>query len=153
MNSVAFKIKQFTLATMLDKASGALGSKSDLEILRSFKITGEGDHLRCAATDTDLTVLARASAVEVIGEGSLCVNAQKLIQITRQLSDDDVITIKRDGKHVLVSTQAVKWSLVAEDPDAYPPIPDPASAKFEMVDTKEFMRALSKVSCACAVVS
>ena len=147
-----FKVKQFILSSMLEKAAGAIGSKSDLEILKSFMFTVQRGKILCVATDTELTVLASSNAVEVLASGSIVLPAEKLLPITKQMAPEDLISIGPDGdKKAIISSISTFWTIRADSPDNYPPIPDPAEVKFEFVDRAELMAALVKVSTACAV--
>lgn len=148
---VQFRTKVFTLAAMTQKASGALGIGGDDNILRSFKMTAENGHLRCVATDMDLTVIAHADGVEVNGEGSVVMPAQRIKEILKELPAEETIEITiEDPRRASIRTGVASWTVLTDRPDDYPEIPDPVGVNFAMVDKESFASSLAKVAPACA---
>lgn len=145
-----FEIKQFSLAAMLDKAQGAIGSKTDMEILKAFKITADGSHVRCVATDTELTVLAITESVQVLSQGSVVIPADKLIPITKQLGPEEVISVHVDTTKARIDASGIYWQVRCEDPNLYPPTPSPEDVEFQIIDRQEFSNALAHVALACS---
>ena len=141
-----FSIKRHTLGAMLDKASGALGSAGDIDILQYFKFVLDDSGLRIVSTDIDLTVLAQTSNVDIDVPGSFVVIADKLRKLVRLLELDDVVNFEVEERfRVHVFTSDVSWHLSGADPSEYPEVPDPSQVTWFTADREKFKNALRKV--------
>lgn len=148
-----FSIKNFVLTSILSKVKGVVGSKTDLEILKSVKIQLSQSILLCAATDTALSVIAKTTAIENVTDGALVIPEDKLGSISREVGPDATLTFcPQDDHHCLITTDnnECTWSIRMDNPDDYPVLPDPDVTEWQVLDRIEFSAALAAVSPAAA---
>lgn len=151
-SGVKFNIKCYVLRGVIQKAAGALGSGSDMSILKSYRLMVEDDQLRCVTTDTALSVIAIVEGVEVVTPGQLLLPADKISAILKAISDDAVITITATAQmRVSIATEETIWELVTDNVDDYPDdIPDPQGVEFQYINRPGLTTGLRAVLPACS---
>lgn len=121
-----FHIQKTLLQDILQTVNGAVPNRPSLQVLNNFALRLEGNFLEVSATDLDFAVRMN---VEVEGErdGSVMVNAHRLLELVRSLADPSVTTIDFDVEDY---NATIRWSergkanLTGFDADEFPPIPE-----------------------------
>jgi DNA polymerase-3 subunit beta len=90
-----FEAEKSLLLEALQTASHAVPSKATLQILNNFLFQLEGNYLEISATDLDMGVSLK---LEVKGDrdGSVVVNARKILDIVKELPDQPVVIEEED---------------------------------------------------------
>ncbi len=104
-----FTVSQTEFADAYNRIAPAVPTKTTLPILSNILLRLEGNTLRMVATDLEISVL---TDVQVQGQedGSLCIPAKKIGDITRELEGLDVTFQKDDNLNLQI--QAGKGSYV-----------------------------------------
>lgn len=127
-----FSIKQSVLKEELGYIQGVVERKSTIPVLSNILIEslGEGS-IRIVGTDLDVTIRCDAEA-NIIKPGAMCVQARKLFDIVRTLSDGEVKFKKEDNEWVEMKAGRAKFRLAGVSREQYPEIPIFKSASMKL---------------------
>lgn len=143
--------KRFALQALLEKAAGIVPTKESVPILKNFLVeaTTEPGKLSVAATDLELSMVASTLMVQVEEEGRALLPANRMLQILREASDDDLSLVVADHK-ALLEVGKTSWNLSIQDDAEYPELPDLEESTYETVSLPEFLNGLKSVRYAAA---
>ena len=121
-----FQIQKAVFLDALSAAVNAVPNKSTIQILNNFALRLEGNVLEVSATDLDLGIRVK---VEVEGErdGSVVINARKLLELVKSLVDPSITTVSVDVENYLAK---IRWSekgqasITGFDASDFPPFPE-----------------------------
>jgi DNA polymerase-3 subunit beta len=127
-----FSIKQSVLKEELGYIQGVVERKSTIPVLSNILIEslGEGS-IRIVGTDLDVTIRCDAEA-NIIKAGAMCVQARKLFDIVRTLSDGEIHFKKEDNEWVEMKAGRAKFRLAGVSREQYPEIPIFKSASMKL---------------------
>jgi len=127
-----FSIKQSILKEELGYIQGVVERKSTIPVLSNILIEslGEGS-IRIVGTDLDVTIRCDAE-VDIKKPGAMCVQARKLFDIVRTLSDGDVHFKKEENEWVEMKAGRAKFRLAGVNKEQYPEIPIFKSAPMKL---------------------
>ena len=127
-----FSIKQSVLKEELGYIQGVVERKSTIPVLSNILIEslGEGS-IRIVGTDLDVTIRCDAEA-DIKKPGAMCVQARKLFDIVRTLSDGDVHFKKEENEWVEMKAGRAKFRLAGVNKEQYPEIPIFKSAPMKL---------------------
>lgn len=127
-----FSIKQSVLKEELGYIQGVVERKSTIPVLSNILIEslGEGS-IRIVGTDLDVTIRCDAEA-NIIKPGAMCVQARKLFDIVRTLSEGDISFKKEDNEWVEMKAGRAKFRLAGVNKEQYPEIPIFKSAPLKL---------------------
>ncbi|MBL8123065.1 MAG: DNA polymerase III subunit beta [Pyrinomonadaceae bacterium] len=127
-----FSIKQSILKEELGYIQGVVERKSTIPVLSNILIEslGEGS-IRIVGTDLDVTIRCDAEA-DIKKPGAMCVQARKLFDIVRTLSDGDVHFKKEENEWVEMKAGRAKFRLAGVNKEQYPEIPIFKSAPMKL---------------------
>ena len=127
-----FSIKQNVLKEELGYIQGVVERKSTIPVLSNILIEslGEGS-IRIVGTDLDVTIRCDAEA-NIIKPGAMCIQARKLFDIVRTLSDGDIHFKKEDNEWVEMKAGRAKFRLAGVNREQYPEIPIFKSASMKL---------------------
>ena len=122
-----FSVSSSDLQKALTAASGAVPSKSTLPILECVLFEKDGDALKLAATDLEVSIVQRIPVqFETNGSGSterIAVPAKRLLDTLRALPDLPV-TFSSDAEfQVELTTDQGRYKMVGYDGGDYPALP------------------------------
>lgn len=122
-----FSVSSSDLQKALTAASGAVPSKSTLPILECVLFEKDGDALRLAATDLEVSIVQRMPVqFETNGSGAtdrIAVPAKRLLDTLRALPDLPV-TFSSDAEfQVELTTDQGRYKMVGYDGGDYPALP------------------------------
>ena len=129
-----FQIQKAVFLDALSAAVNAVPNKSTIQILNNFALRLEGNVLEVSATDLDLGIRVK---VEVEGQrdGSVVINARKLLELVKSLVDPSITTVSVDVENFLAK---IRWSekgqasITGFDASDFPPFPTLNFAKSEL---------------------
>ena len=121
-----FQIQKNVFLDALSAAINAVPNKSTIQILNNFALRLEGNVLEVSATDLDLGIRVK---VEVEGQrdGSVVINARKLLELVKSLVDPSITTVSVDVENFLAK---IRWSekgqasITGFDASDFPPFPE-----------------------------
>jgi DNA polymerase-3 subunit beta len=118
-----FEAPKSVIFEALQSASYAVPNKSTLQILNNFLLRLEGNFLEISATDLDLGIRVRT---EVTGhrDGSVVVNARKLLDLVKVLPDTPVSLSVDDYLLRISWGQKGKASITGFDASDFPAFPE-----------------------------
>lgn len=119
-----FTINQRVLRDELDFVQGVVEKKSTIPVLANVLIETVGkDGVRITGTDLDVTLRCAASAT-VKEEGAICIQAKRLFDVVRLLSDGDVHFVKEDNDWVRMRSGKSKYRLAGVSREQFPEVPN-----------------------------
>jgi len=120
---VKFEAKKSVLLQALQSASYAVPNKATLQILNNFLLRLEGNFLEISGTDLDLGIRVRT---EVVGgrDGSIVVNARKLLDLVKVLPDTQITISEEDYLLRVTWGQKGKASITGFDASDFPAFPE-----------------------------
>lgn len=130
------------LLKVLTTAFKAVPSKAAIPMMENFLIKVADNNLSVTATDGGITV---SSAIEAEGEGSVCVEAKRLIEAISLLPDTD-IEIVAENNFCDINYGNGKFQIPAFDPDDFPTINTLITGNTTTMICAELKEALAYVS-------
>jgi DNA polymerase-3 subunit beta len=100
----------------------AVAARELKPILRNLKVIADQRGLTLIATDLELGMRHELRSPRVEEEGSAILPTQKITQILREATDEE-LTIEADESRVLVQGSQCEWEMPSENPDEFPDIP------------------------------
>lgn len=149
-----FTVSSADLLRALSTASGAVPSKSTLPILECVLFEREGDTLRIAATDLEISIV-QALPVSFEQNGTdakqrIAVPAKRLTDTLRALPDLPV-TVTTDGEfNVELTTDQGRYKMVGYDGGDYPALPNLEDAQTVTAEGAVVKRAIDKTGFAAS---
>ena len=147
-----FVIDKTTFQDVLQAAINAVPNKSTIQILNNFALRLEGNFLEVSATDLNLGIRAQ---VEVQGErdGSVVINARKLLEIVKSLVDPSITNVTMDVQDFLATIQwseRGKASITGFDASDFPPFPEVSEGEALNFAASELAFLAEKTAFACS---
>lgn len=135
-------IDKTDLQNILKKAISATEKKSALPILSNFLLKAEDNKLIIEATDLE-THIRLSVFTQVEEEGSACVNAKRLTDISRLLPTDKV-NISLEGNTLKIKSGKTKYSLPTANVEDFPQMKEfPEDLSF-IISGDEIQNAIRK---------
>ena len=112
----------------------AVSSRTAIQILSGILLEAQGDELRLAATDMELSLRATVPA-QVEGDGAVVLPGRTLVDIARLLPGDDV-TIEHSASEsvVHISSGSASYTLHTYNAEDFPRLPEFAETATFAVD-------------------
>lgn len=115
-----FKIKQSVLKEALGAVAGCVDKTRTIPVLNNVLIESLGENsVRITATDLDVTIRRDAEA-EIVKPGAICIEARRLIDITRNLSEGEMRFVKEKNDWVRMSAGKSKIRFTGRRRDEFP---------------------------------
>ncbi|MBK9163312.1 MAG: DNA polymerase III subunit beta [Acidobacteria bacterium] len=118
-----FSIKQSVLKEELGYIQGVVERKNTIPVLSNILIEslGEGS-IRIVGTDLDVTIRCDAEA-NIKTPGAICVQARKLFDLVRTMSEGEVHFKKEENEWVQMKAGRANFRLAGVNREQYPEIP------------------------------
>ena len=147
-----FVIEKSAFQDVLQAAINAVPNKSTIQILNNFALRLEGNFLEVSATDLNLGIRVK---VEVQGarDGSVVINARKLLELIKSLVDPSITTVSVDVQDFLATIQwseRGKASITGFDASDFPPFPEVAEGESLSFAASELAFLAEKTTFACS---
>lgn len=115
-----FKIKQSTLRDALGVVGAAADKQRTIPVLNNILIESLGENnVRLTATDLDITIRIDVEA-EIVAPGAICIEARKLIEVTRVLPDAEMRFIRDDNAWARMTCGKSKFRFAGVERDKFP---------------------------------
>lgn len=139
-------IQRAALLRPLQMIGGVVERRQTLPILANILVTvNEQGRLSLAATDLEVELIGNVDLVEPSVPGVITVSARKLLDFSRTLQDDAVITLESEGDHAVLRSGRSRFLLTTLPAEDFPIVEGgPFSIEFEMSQAK-LKKVISKV--------
>src|SRR5947209_13268087 len=123
-----FVISKGALQKELGFVQGVVEKKNTIPVLSNILIESVGENtIRLIGTDLDVTIRCETEA-DIKAQGSMCVQARKLFDISRLLPDAPVNFRKGENEWVTVKCQSANFKVPGVARDQFPEVPNFKSA-------------------------
>src|SRR5215472_5635567 len=117
----------------------AVSSRTAIQILSGILLEAQGDELRLAATDMELSLRATVPA-RVEGDGAIVLPGKTLVDIARLLPSDDVAIEHRPTESVVhLTAGTASDTLHTYNPEDFPRLPELNAVQTFAVDRKSLL--------------
>lgn len=116
-----FNVEGKSFQQQLQAVSKVINSKNTIKILDNFLLRVEGDRLSITGSDQEnvLTAFMEISATE--GEGSVCVNARRLLEITKEIDNQPLtFEINEDNMEIDLRFLNGHFNFMGESAENFP---------------------------------
>ena len=115
-----FTISSKSLLTRFTAVSKVVKSKNTIAILNDFLFEVKGNMLHITGSDQDTRLTASVAIEEVEGEGSFALNVKKMLDMTKEMAEQNIEFNVSDNLEVDITYINGHYSLMAESGDNYP---------------------------------
>jgi DNA polymerase III subunit beta len=124
----------------------AVSARTSVQILSGILLEGQGDELRLAATDMELS-LRTSVAARVEGDGAIVLPGRTLVDIARLLPGDEVTIEHRPSESVVhVTSGTASYTLHTFNPEDFPRLPDVSAVQTFAVDRDALLETIARVA-------
>lgn len=110
------------LNNVLSFVQNVVQKKTTMPILANVLLSTEGEQLTVAATDLEITAIAKATA-KIDKAGRTTLNAKVFYDVIRELPDDDISLSLTDGERVEIKCGKSVTRIIGVSADEYPGLP------------------------------
>ncbi|MFC1584701.1 DNA polymerase III subunit beta [Fibrobacterota bacterium] len=140
-----FESKKGSLLEAIQLAQNAIPSKTTLQVLNNFLLKLEGNSLEITATDLDLSIILKIE-VEGSQDGSIVVNAKKLLEVVRELPDLPVFCSVDEYVFTIKSGKSFQCNITGFDASEYPAMPEESREEPIQMEIKDLKFLYEKSS-------
>jgi len=134
------------LVARLGIVSRGLSSRSAVQILSGVLLQAEGDELRLATTDMELSLRTSLEA-RVDGEGAAVVPGRLLVDLARLLPEQEVAIEHLAEENVLrIDCGSAQYRLRTYAVEDFPRLPDVDAVPLSAVDAEPLLETIARVS-------
>ena len=139
------KIARGELLSGLGLIQGIVERKTTMPILANVLLEAGVGNLSLTATDLEVGLNGVYKA-EVISKGKVTVHARSLYDITRELADDTVHLIVKEGNWIEISCDRSRYKIVGLASDEFPTLPQRGDGDLWRCDGKILLQMIDKTS-------
>jgi DNA polymerase-3 subunit beta len=140
---VNVKVKKGDLIGTVESASKAINSRSTMPILQSILLKAKGSTLHVVGTNLELAIEAKIDA-EIEEEGSVCIDAKLLSDLTKKFSGDDIF-IESDDTNITIRNLLSEFKIVGQLAEEFPELPKLTNGNKFSVNQGIFNKAIQNV--------
>lgn len=145
MPSIDFRIDQAAFSDALEAVRRAVPGKASLPILETVRIAASGGAIALSGTDLQVHIAARVAA-DVAVPGEIAVPARALADWARALPPGTVrLALTAGAARARATSGRSAASLVFQDAEDFPALPDSGDAAELTLDARRLRRALGRV--------
>src|SRR3954467_7433727 len=124
----------------------AVSSRTAIQILSGILLEAQGEDLRLAATDMELSLRATVSA-PVEGDGAVVLPGRTLVDIARLLPGDDV-TIEHSAAEsvVHIASGSASYTLHTHNAEDFPRLPELTDTQTFEIDREALLETIGRVA-------
>ena len=148
MNNLIINGHQNKLNACLSVVEKGLPSKTTLPILNGILLEAGDDYLRFSSSNLELSIHAVEEEINIIEKGSIVLPG-KLVDVVRQLSDDDVkISVNDDNLRAEIKSGKAVFNLYGMDATEFPNFTTKAewsewnALEFSAVELKDMLKKI-----------
>src|SRR3954447_12754598 len=124
----------------------AVSSRTAIQILSGILLEAQGDELRLAATDMELSLRAAVPA-RVEGDGAVVLPGRTLVDIARLLPGDEVTIEHRAAESVVhVGSGSASYTLHTYNAEDFPRLPELSETETFAVDREALLETIGRVA-------
>jgi DNA polymerase-3 subunit beta len=134
------------LVSALGVVSRAVSTRTSVQILAGILLEAQGDELRLAATDMELSLRAVASA-QIDGDGAIVLPGKTFADIARLLPSEDVVIEHKPTESVVhVTSGSAAYTLHTYNPEDFPRLPEVDAVPTFSVDRESLLETIHRVA-------
>jgi DNA polymerase III subunit beta len=137
-------VNRQALLEELQQIQGVVERRTTIPILANILVDAQGDRLELAATDLDVTILARCPAI-VRQEGRTTINGKVIFDLVRSLPADTVDLSFSEGR-VSVKSGTFSSQLAVLDPADFPTLPEVSEGQGYAISLANLQKAIDWTS-------
>lgn len=139
------KVERETFLKGLGRVLGVVERKSTMPILSNTLLAVTGTEVTMTGTDLDVGTVT-SYPVEGAKAGRVAVDARKLHDIVKEITEPKISLKRLDNNWLEVSAGKARFKITGLSPDEFPNLPDVASAKFAAIPAKTLAEMLDKTA-------
>jgi DNA polymerase III subunit beta len=134
------------LVSALGVVSRAVSTRTSVQILSGILVEAQGNELRLAATDMELSLRATASA-QIEGDGAIVLPGKTFADIARLLPGGDVSIEHKPAESVVhVTAGSASYTLHTYNPEDFPRLQELESLQTFTVDRESLLDTIHRVA-------
>jgi len=134
------------LVQALGVVSRAVSTRTSVQILSGILLDAQGEELRLAATDMELSLRANVQA-QVEGDGAIVLPGKTLADIVRLLPADEVAIEHKPAEAVAhITSGSASYTLHMYNPDDFPRLPELDAVQTFSVDRESLLETIHRVA-------
>lgn len=127
-----FSISKNALQKELGFVQGIVERKNTIPVLSNLLIESVGENtIRLLGTDLDVSLRCDVEA-EIVQQGSMCVQARKLFEISRLLPDAPVVFRKEENDWASIKCERSNFRVAGVSRDSFPEVPTFKSTQIKL---------------------
>ena len=138
------RVNRSEFLTELAPMQGIVERRTTIPVLSHILLAAEGDQVRVAATDLDVSLTSWCQA-EVQGHGGIAVQARKFLEIIRAVDHDEVDLKLEDEKRLAISAGRSRFKINGLSPEDFPTLPEVGESEATEIPFADLKRMVSKV--------
>lgn len=145
-----FNCNQNTLSKALNTVSKAVTTRTTIPVLKGFLLKATSDNkLTLSSSDLDFSI-ETVIDVDTESEGSVVVNAKLFNEIIKKLVNERITVELKDNFMVNLKTPSSEFSIVSQNADDFPNIPEIDNCLSELLFDKQLLKNMIKQTQFCA---
>jgi DNA polymerase III subunit beta len=134
------------LVAALGVVSRAVSARTSVQILSGILLEAQGNELRLAATDMELSLRANVPA-QIDGDGAIVLPGKTLVDIARLLPADEVAIEHKPAESVVhVTSGSASYTLHTYNPEDFPRLPELDAVQTFSVDREPLLETIQRVA-------
>src|SRR6266496_1632769 len=134
------------LVSALGVISRAVSTRTSVQILSGILLETQGDELRLAATDMELSLRAVLPA-QIEGNGALVLPGKTLVDIAKLLPSDEVAIEHKPTESVVhVTSGTASYTLHTYNPEDFPRLPELDAVQTFSVERESLLETILRVA-------
>lgn len=101
---------------------GIVERKTTIPVLSHILLRADGDQLRLAATDLDVSLTSSVTG-DVVEDGSIAIPAKKFMEIIRSLVGDEVHLVEEEPQWLTIKAGRSRFKIHGMKPEDFPSLP------------------------------
>jgi DNA polymerase-3 subunit beta len=134
------------LVSALGVVARAVSTRTSVQILSGILLEAQGDELRLAATDMELSLRATAPA-QLEGDGAIVLPGKTFADIARLLPGDDVSIEHKPSESVVhITSGSASYTLHTYNPEDFPRLQELDTVQTFSVDRESLLETIHRVA-------
>lgn len=134
------------LVAALGVVSRAVSARTSVQILSGILLEAQGNELRLAATDMELSLRANVPA-QIEGDGAIVLPGKTLVDIARLLPADEVAIEHKPSESVVhVTSGSASYTLHTYNPEDFPRLPELDAVQTFSVEREPLLETIARVA-------
>ncbi|HEX3225860.1 MAG TPA: DNA polymerase III subunit beta [Gaiellaceae bacterium] len=134
------------LVSALGVVARAVSTRTSVQILSGILLEAQGDELRLAATDMELSLRATATA-QLEGDGAIVLPGKTFADIARLLPGDDVVIEHKPAESVVhITSGSASYTLHTYNPEDFPRLQELDTVQTFSVERESLLETIHRVA-------